>query len=382
MTVEQHPPELALNVADYVGTGAADVPRAFHAKLPGYAPSPLRAASGVADALGVDAVWVKDESDRLGLPSFKVLGASYATLRALEQRAGTPLQGWDTAMDLGALVRERVGHVALAAATDGNHGRAVARVAALLGLEARIFVPAGTAAARVAAIASEGASVTVVDGSYDAAVRRSADEAGDGCLVISDTAWPGYRDVPRWVIEGYGTIFAELDEQLDAPVDVAAVQVGVGALASAAAEHLRRAGAACVPRMLAVEPRSAACVLASMSAGREVAVPCPHDSIMAGLNCDSPSPVAWPVVSRAYDAYVAVSDDDAHDAVRALAADGIVAGETGAAGLAGLLACRRRPALAPAAQAMELDGNATVLLIATEGATDPDAYASILEQVG
>jgi diaminopropionate ammonia-lyase len=383
MTVSRQRAELALNEAvDFIGPVACVDPRAFHARLPGYAPSPLRSAPKVARMLGVRTAWIKDETDRLGLPSFKVLGASYATYRALEQRAGRPLGCWRTVDELRELVSRAVGRVTLAAATDGNHGRAVARMARLLGLEARVFVPAGTATARIAAIESEGASVAVVDGTYAAAVARSAREAGPECLVISDMAWPGYEDVPRWVIDGYGTIFAELDDQLDEVPDVVAVQIGVGALACAAARHLRRAGAPRVPRMLAVEPLGAACILASMRAGREVSVPGPHDSIMAGLNCDAPSPVAWPVVSRAYDVCVAVDDDAAREAMRALAADGIVAGETGAAGLAGLLACRHDPALVDAARALGLDEMASVLMLVTEGATDPDAYDSILDSRG
>ncbi len=148
---------------------------------------------------------LKDESSRLDLPAFKILGASWAIYRALESRIGETLERWQTIADLARRVAP-LRPMTLAAATDGNHGRAVARMAALLGFESRIYVPAGTAQVRIDAIGTEGASVEVVRGTYDDAVARSAQDANEHCLVISDTSWPGYTDVPRWVIDGYSTI--------------------------------------------------------------------------------------------------------------------------------------------------------------------------------
>ena len=315
---------------------------------------------------------VKDESNRLDLPSFKVLGASYAVYRALLEYLGRDpdevptIDALAAALDLGA-------RPALSAATDGNHGRAVARMAKLLGLDALIYVPAGTAQARIDAIASEGALVTVVDGGYDDAVRRSAADAGRDCLVISDTSWEGYERVPRWVIDGYSTVFAELEEQLERRPDVVVVPIGVGALAAAvvAAVH---AGPAPRPLIVGVEPVSAACVLESVAAGAITTLDYPQDSIMAGLNCATPSRIAWPLVSRGIDVYVAVEDERVPEAMRLLARDGIVAGETGAAGLAGLLALGDVPELSQARAATSLGPQSTVLLLSTEGATDPDAY--------
>lgn len=183
-----------------------DSPRRFHAGMPGYEPTPLRPAPTAARRLGVAEVLVKDESARLGLPSFKVLGASWAVFRALRARLGAGAQQVETFGDLAEAVIA-LKPLTLSAATDGNHGRAVANMARRLGLGARVYVPTGTAGARIDAIASEGAAVTVVDGGYDDAVRRSAQDAGERCLVISDTSWDGYEDVPAWVIEGYSTIF-------------------------------------------------------------------------------------------------------------------------------------------------------------------------------
>jgi diaminopropionate ammonia-lyase len=296
---------------------------AFHRALPGYAPTPLVDARVAADALGVARVWVKDESGRFGLPAFKILGASWAIHRALEQRGDRPR---------------------LACATDGNHGRAVARVARDRGLEATVFVPADMIAARREAIVAEGARVEVVEGSYDDAVERAAQA---GALVIQDT---GEGEVPGWIVEGYGTIGAEIDVE----PDVVAVQIGVGSFAAAMVR--RFAGA----RIIGVEPVSAACALASAEAGESVETPAPHDSVMVGLNCGRVSPGAWPVVSRGIEAFAAISDDRAREAVRLVARDGVTAGESGAAGLAGLLAFRDE---------LALSASDTVLVVNTEGDT-------------
>ncbi|HEX3689217.1 MAG TPA: diaminopropionate ammonia-lyase [Solirubrobacteraceae bacterium] len=357
---------------------AAVDPRAFHASMPGYAPTALREAPATAAALGVAEVLVKDESSRLELPSFKVLGASWAVYRALLDRLGSSRAQIPTF----AALRDAVAPLrplSLSAATDGNHGRAVAHMAALLGLEASIYVPDNTVSARIEAIAGEGAAVTVVDGGYNDAIARSAQDASDACLVISDTSWEGYEAVPAWVIEGYGTVFAEIEEQLvgrPRPGFVAA-PIGVGALAAAVVRHYWSQPApsdSARPRIVGVEPTSAACVLESVAADQIVTLEHPQDSIMAGLNCATPSLVAWPVVARGIDAYVAVPDARVPEAMRLLAADGIVAGETGAGGLAGMLALAHDAQLGEARGALGLGAQSRVLLLCTEGATDPEAY--------
>jgi diaminopropionate ammonia-lyase len=340
----------------------------FHRKLPGYVPTPLLRAPKPADALRLDALYIKNESYRLGLPSFKVLGASWGVYRALEERLGG-FRPWNTPADLKSQVDAHA-PLTLAAATDGNHGRAVAHMARLLGLGAHIFVPRGTARARIDAIHGEGARCDVVDGSYDDAVARSAQEASESCLVISDTSWPGYERVPTWIIEGYSTIFWEVEEEMakqgwETP-DLVIVQLGVGALGASAVRHYRRPGADGVA-LVGVEPESAACVLASADAGEIVTVPGPHESIMAGLNCGTPSLVAWPVVSKGFDAFMAIEDDRAVEGMRMLAAAGVVAGETGAAGLGCLMEIVEGDGLG-------LGDFSRVLVLCTEGATDPVGY--------
>lgn len=355
---------------------------AFHRKLPGYTPTPLVAAPGVAAKLGVRQVWVKDESSRLGLPAYKILGASWAVYRALDERYG-PFAPWETLPELAAQLRPR-GPLTLVAATDGNHGRAVARMASWLGVGAHILVPRDMVCARRQAIEFEGARVTVVDGSYDEAVEASARLADDAHLVISDTAWEGYERIPAWVIEGYATIYREIDAQLEAhgagQPDLVAAQMGVGALAASVVRHYRRPG--WTAQVVGVEPTRAACVLASVEAGKLIEVPGPHDSIMAGLNCGRPSPIAWPYVSGGVSLFVAIPDARAEEAMRLLAHDGIESGESGAAGLAGCLEAFGRVDAQHYRTLLGVDETSTLLLISTEGATDPAAYARIVGRRG
>jgi diaminopropionate ammonia-lyase len=355
---------------------------AFHRRLPGYGPTPVRDMPALAEAAAVARVLVKDESSRMGLPAFKILGASWATYRVLcERLAASGVEAdpqWDTLPDLSAMVARHLGPLRLVAATDGNHGRAVARMARLLGLSATVLVPDGTAPARIGGIAAEGAEVTVVPGTYDDAVAESAAMAGERDLVISDTSWPGYEDPPRWVIEGYATIFAELEGQLaalDAPApDLVMVPLGVGALGAAAASWLRAGlepGEG--PVLVGVEPDSAACVAEGVRAGHIVEVPGPHRSIMAGLNCGLASMLALPTVAAGFDAFVTIDDDRCRDAVRSLAAAGLDVGETGAAALGGLMALR-----AEHGAELPVPGEATVVLLVTEGVTDPVNFERIV----
>jgi diaminopropionate ammonia-lyase len=336
-------------------------PRSFHRRLPAYEPTPLVAAPDLAAALGVAEVVVKDESARLGLPAFKMLGASWATFRALEARAGRSLDGWRTIDELRFAI-EPLGPLTLACATEGNHGRAVARMARLAGLDAHIIVPEHVAAARVDAIRDEGARIEIIDGTYEDAVERSAELIGERTLVISDTAWPGYEEIPEWVIEGYSTIFEEIEEAGGAAPDVVAVQMGVGSLAAAGIRHYRGRGA----RILGVEPLAAACVMASIEHGELTTVAGPHDSSMGGLNCGRPSTVAWPDLSAGLDVVVAIDDAAAQRAIDRLAALGLGAGPSGAAGLGGLLALADVPG---ARERLGLSPTSRALVLVTEGAT-------------
>ncbi len=323
-------------------------PLAFHRTLPGYAVTPLREPPGVAAQLGLGRVLVKDESDRLGLPAFKILGASYAVHRAAADRSPT----------------------GLVTATDGNHGRALARTGRLLGIPTRIHVPVGVHPEAVAAIEDEGALVLRGTGSYDDAVRAAAaDAAADGALLVQDMAWPGYEDIPRWIVEGYTTLFAEVDDQLaeqGGRADAVVIPVGVGSLALAALIHYRAAGRAAPAALVSVEPENAACVLASLAAGRLTTVPT-EATIMARLNCGTPTSAAWAALRDGLDAAVAVSDDQARSATDLLHAAGIPLGPCGAAPLAGLQHLLTGPDADAARDCFGLDSSSTVVLIGTEG---------------
>jgi diaminopropionate ammonia-lyase len=354
---------------------------AFHRRLPGYHATPLVAAPRLAARLGVGQVLVKDESNRYGLPAFKMLGASWAAYRLLTSRLGRA-PAWATIDDLAAAFAP-LRPLELVTATDGNHGRAVARVGRMFGLGARVFVAEGTAPVRIAAIESEGAIVEEVAGDYDTAVARSASvaaAAGPRALLVSDTSWEGYVDGPRHVIEGYDTIFAEIDGAVGAGLvpapDLVVIPVGVGALAAAAVVHYRlaplvRPGRG--PVLVAVEPGDADCVLRSVEAGERTTVPGPHHSMMVGLNCGTPSLVAWPLIRAGLDWCVTVEDERAAEAMRWLADEGIVSGETGAAALAGLAAL-----VEAGAAATSLGPDSTVLVLSTEGATDEAHYDELV----
>lgn len=322
----------------------------FHRSLPGYAPTRLVEVPALADELGVARVFVKEESSRLGLPAFKVLGASYAISRALSARAGH-----DQALDFDVL-RTIAPAVRLVAATDGNHGRAVAHVARLLGLAAEIFTPAGITRAAKDAIEAEGAHRVELDAGYDDVVRAAAASIDDEAVLVQDTSWNGYEQIPGWIVDGYSTLLAEADRQgADAgaaPFDVVFVPVGVGSLAEAVVRHYRSGASA--PSLVSVEPAAAPAVLTSLHAGRPVTVPT-SPTIMAGLNCGTPTEAGWPTLRDGIDRALTVSDEQAATAVHDLAALGIDAGPCGAATLAG---ARELGSLPP---------DATVLLLSTEG---------------
>ena len=333
----------------------SDEVMAFHRSLAGYRATPLVELPDVAAALGVGRVFAKDESSRLGLPAFKALGASWAIHRALAAGLGGGRQP-----------------VTFATATDGNHGRAVARFARLLGHRARVFVPAGVSAQAIAAIEAEGAPVTDIGGSYDDAVAAAAAFAdAEGKVLLQDTAWPGYERIPGWIAEGYDTLFAEADEQLAglglvAP-DLVVVPVGVGSLAQAAVTHARSRTTPARTAVLSVEPSVAACVLTSVRAG-ELASVTTQVTSMAGLNCGTPSSLAWPILRVGLDAAVAVDDDEAFAAGPRLRAGGVDAGPCGCAALAGAMATLTGDGAAERRATLRLPPDATVLLVITEGA--------------
>jgi diaminopropionate ammonia-lyase len=332
---------------------------AFHRSIPGYRPTPLVDLPALAAVLGVRSVAVKDESDRFGLPAFKALGVSWAVNRAVSAHLRRP-----AARTFAELVDTAQGSgLTLVTATDGNHGRALARFARLLGAQARVHVPAGLDDDVLAAVAGEGATVVDTGAVYDDAVRDAAASTADrpGELLVQDTAWPGYEEVPGWIVQGYSTLFAETDAQHPGRPGLVVVPTGVGSLLQAAIEHHRAPGRDHRPAVLAVEPATAACVTRSLRAGEPVTVDTSAPTVMAGLNCGTVSSTAWPAVRGGLDAGVGITDGEALAALADLHAAGVAAGPCGAAALAGARAAAAVPELAAL-----LGPDVDVLLVSTE----------------
>lgn len=346
--------------------------RAFFSAHPELKPTPLCALPALARHVGIGHLLAKDESGRFGLNAFKLLGARFAIETLLAD--GTVRQG-----------------ATLVCASEGNHGRAVARAARDAGCACRVYMAHDAAPARVEAIAGEGATVITVDGSYDDAVRIMRDEAeANGWTIISDTAWPGYERIPRLIMLGYTRMLDEIRipdpaSRIPDPAsrfpDFLFVQGGVGgllcAMASWCAFHRRESP----PRVIAVEPTSAACLQASARAGRPTAVSGPLTTTMAGLRNREVSPPAFESLLPNVDAFMAIDDEWAHDAMRTFATplpgDPVIeAGSSGSATLGGLLALCREPSLEAARNQLGLNGASRVLVLVSEGVTDPAMWAS------
>ncbi|EAW11764.1 putative diaminopropionate ammonia-lyase [Aspergillus clavatus NRRL 1] len=304
----------------------------FHRSLANYAPTPLVSLPELAAELGVKAVFAKDESNRFGLPSFKVLGASWGTFRAVASHLGlAPTAALDQ-------VRHSLEEhpIKLFAATEGNHGRAVAFMAKNLGVTARIFVPRSMDEGTRNRIVSEGADVIITRGDYDQAVQDAwnVSQQTHGGLLIQDTAFEGYEEVPSWIVEGYSTMMSEIDEQLgqqDLQSTITVTPVGVGSLAHAVVRHCKSRSPPSA--VVTVEPDSGPCLISSLNAGRKVAVKT-SSTIMDGMNCGTVSMTAWPDLQRAVDAAITVSSYESHCAVAYLASHSVPAGPCGGASLA------------------------------------------------
>ncbi|HHZ09648.1 MAG TPA: diaminopropionate ammonia-lyase [Rhizobiales bacterium] len=358
--------------------------------LPGHAPTPLHTLAGLAAECGVAAIHVKDEGRRFALKSFKALGGAYAVVSLVLDEASCRLGRAVVPTELGAAdVRAVAATMTFACATDGNHGRSVAWGASLAGAACEIFIHAGVSEGRAAAIAAYGAHINRVDGSYDDSIVRSAEmSAQHGWILVSDTAWDGYEDIPLTVMQGYTVMAGEaLDAMAEPPTHIF-LQAGVGGMAAAVAAYAAQRLGAAAPKVVVVEPARAACVAASTEAGRPVTIPHGEATIMAMLECATPSPLGWQILHHLADACVTLEEEEAVAAMRALAypAAGdpaIVAGESGATGLAGLLSCLRDPT---AKEMLGLDRGSRILVFNSEGATDPAIYAALVgrnpEEIG
>jgi diaminopropionate ammonia-lyase len=331
--------------------------QAYYAAHPELHSTSLRSAATLAKDIGLGAVDVKDESGRYGLTAFKIIGVRYAVHR------------------LGDAVADR----GLVCATAGNHGRAVARAAHDRQIPCTVFVPAArhitdlervTRDRRIAAMKADGATVVEVDGSYEEAVRRAAAFGEESrATILSDVSWPGYETIPRWIMAGYTQIFQEASAQWTRVPDVVLVQGGVGGLVCAAASWFAWRFGADRPFIVACEPDNAACLLESARASAPVSLGGDLSTIMAGLRCAEPSPIAWPAIAAGVDAFVSVPDALVVDAMKQLQREDppVTAGPSGACGVAALMAIARAPELAAVRSACAMDSSTQALVVATEG---------------
>lgn len=381
-TLPDHGQPLDPRDAETLGIAGAESVARILAPRGSSTPTPLWALPGLARELGLASVHLKDEGLRLGLGSFKALGGAYALMKLVQEAAARRLGRAIAPEDLlSPEVRAVAATMTFACATDGNHGRSVAQGAQLMGATAVIFVHAGVSQARIEAIARFGAEIVRVEGNYDDSVGEASRVAeAQGWTVLSDTSWPGYERIPGLVMQGYTAIVREALAELAEPPTHVFLQAGVGGFAAAIAGHLAVRLGERRPHVTVVDPARAACLYASAKAGRIVKVDETEPTVMAMLECYEPSMVAFRVLERVADGFMTVEDDDALAVMRRLSAPAagdpaVVAGESGGVGLAGAIAVLREPELAAR---IGLGPVARLLVINTEGATDPALYERII----
>lgn len=346
---------------------------------PDYHPTELFMLPRLAAELGLETLAIKDEGTRFGLGSFKALGGAYAVIRLVLRIAAEKLGRPVSVEELfSQQVREIAGNITIGCATDGNHGRSVAFGARLVGACAKIFVHSGVSTERCDAMIQLGAQIIRVEGAYDDSVKVALETcARNDWEVVSDTSWPGYIDTPLIVMQGYTIVLREALAQLDQPPTHVFLQAGVGGFAAACATFLKTTLGDLCPKLVVVEPSRAACLFESMRADTIVKVGHGKPTVMAMLECYEPSLVAWEALSRLADFFMTIDEDEAVEAMRSLACPqpgdpAIVAGESGGVGLGAL---KHVLGVADLAAQLQIDGCSRVLLINTEGATDPVLYA-------
>lgn len=376
-----------LNIMAAASVGAA---RAFHQSFPQYAQTPLAELDRLAEFLGVAKLCVKDESYRFGLNAFKVLGGSFAMARYIAKLTGRQFEALDYEALASPQLRRESGKITFFSATDGNHGRGVAWAARVLGQKAVIMMPKGSQAARFENIRAEGALTTIEELNYDDCVRKAAKAAAETPrgVLIQDTAWKGYEEIPSWIMQGYGTMAMEADEQFaaadSAPTHIF-VQAGVGSLAGAVVGYFANKYPDNPPIFAVVESDQADCLYRSACAGDGKIRTVGGDmrTIMAGLACGEPSIISWQILKDKVSAFASLPDRVAADGMRVLGAPllgdpRVISGESGAAPLGFLYALMRDGELTPLRKKLKIGKDSRVLLFSTEGATDPDNYRKVV----
>lgn len=366
------------------------IARNFHRKINGYKITPLKSLPHLADMINIGGIFVKDESQRLNLNSFKVLGGTFAIYNYLINSLKLDFEDILLADLKSQIIKKQLGNLKFAAATDGNHGMGIAWASKQLGFESIIYVHKNTTQARIDAIKNNGAEVVIVDGTYDEAVKKIfRDSKKNGWQVLSDTSWKGYEDIPKWVMQGYTTMLSESQEQFAAlgivkPTHIF-IQAGVGALAASVIGYYRQLFGVESPKFIIVEPTKAQCLYrsAKIPDGKVHSDNGDLNTMMAGLACGDPSPLAWNVLRDYTDVFMISPDYVAAKAMRVygvpLSGDPfIVSGESGAVTLGALMFTMALPKYEQLRSFLDLNSDSKVLLINTEGNTDPNDFRKIV----
>ena len=365
--------------------------KTFHQSFPQYSETPLANLEQMAEYLGLGNIFVKDESYRFGLNAFKVLGGSYAMARYIAEKTGREVSELNYETLISEKLRAEFGQATFFTATDGNHGRGVAWAANKLGQKAVIFMPKGSTKTRLENILKENATATIEEFNYDECVRMAAAAAAntENGVVVQDTAWEGYEKIPAWIMQGYGTMAMEADEQVreaihNAPTHVF-IQAGVGSLAGAVQGYFANRYPENPPIIVVIEANVADCLYQSAKAkdGSIHIVDGDMQTIMAGLACGEPNTISWDILKNHVSVFTSVPDWVSAKGMRMLSSplkgdSRIISGESGAVPF-GLLACiMQKDELKDLRLELKLDASSRVLLFSTEGDTDPDKYREIV----
>lgn len=371
------------------GQAVAEVLK-FHRSFPQYDVTPLHSLDQLAKEFGCKKIWVKDESRRFGLNAFKALGASYAIAKYLSGKIGLAMADLTFEILKSQAVKEKTGEVTFITATDGNHGRGVAWTAKQLGQKSVVYMPQGSAAARLENIKAEGAEAFITDLNYDDTVKLANRRAGEnGWVIVQDTAWDGYEKIPAWIMQGYTTIISEAIDQIAQTGDERAthifLQAGVGSFAGSMLGYLAAEFGADRPITIVIEPENAACLYKSIAAGdgKPHAVTGSLQTVMAGLACGEPNTIAWNILKDYAQMFTVCPDYAAARGMRILANPlggdpRVVSGESGAVGLGLISLLAEDESLGEMAKKLKLNKHSKLLVISTEGDTDPAGYRDIV----
>lgn len=371
---------------DFLGLESAKEVQHFHASFPVYKKTPLAEMKNTAKDMGLADIYIKDESYRFGLNAFKVLGGSYAIGNYLAKRLGKNISDMPYDRLISDDVKKELGEITFVTATDGNHGRGVAWTARQLRQKAVVYMPKGSAQERLMNIRAEGADASITELNYDEAVRLANSQAEQkGWVMVQDTAWEGYEDIPAWIMQGYGTMAYEAYTQLPEKPTHIFLQAGVGSMAGAVAGFFSAVYGEERPIITIVEPNKADCVFRTAEAadGKLHFVTGNMDTIMAGLACGEPCSIGWNVLRDYADNFLSCPDYAAAQGMRILGNpekgdEKVVSGESGAAAFGCIAEIMRDPELAGLKEKLKLDENSRVLFFSTEGDTDKENYKAIV----